>query len=68
MRVLALTTLYPNPLEPHLAPFNRQQLRALASEHEVQVIAPVAWTNELAARRAGKARRSSPIVSACAMG
>jgi glycosyltransferase involved in cell wall biosynthesis len=54
MRVLALTSLYPNPLEPHRAPFNRQQLRALASEHEVRVIAPIAWTGELAARRAGK--------------
>lgn len=51
MRVLALTNLYPNPYQPHRAAFNRQQLAALAAEHEVQVIAPIAWTGEWLARR-----------------
>jgi glycosyltransferase involved in cell wall biosynthesis len=55
MRILALTTLYPNPYQPHRATFNRLQFRALAAEHEVQVIAPIAWTGEWSARhgRAG---------------
>lgn len=47
MRILTLTNLYPNPLQPHRAPYNRQQLRALAALHPVRVIAPVAWTDEL---------------------
>lgn len=47
MRLLALTNLYPNPYQPHRAPFNRQQIRALAARHEVRVIAPIAWTDEL---------------------
>lgn len=49
MRVLTVTNLFPNPWEPRRAPFNRQQLRALAEEHAVRVIAPVAWTREVAA-------------------
>ena len=53
MRVLAVTNLYPNPLQPHRAPFNRHQLRLLGARHPLRVIAPVAWTDELALARAG---------------
>src|SRR5689334_9793120 len=53
MRVLTVTNLYPNPFEPARATFNRQQVRALAARHAVQVISPISWTEELAARRAG---------------
>jgi glycosyltransferase involved in cell wall biosynthesis len=53
MRVLVLTNLYPNPLQPDRAPYSRQQFRALAAEHEVRVIAPVAWTDEWSRRRSG---------------
>jgi glycosyltransferase involved in cell wall biosynthesis len=55
MRVLTLTNLYPNPFQPQRATFNRHQIRALSGEHDVRVIAPIAWTDELAARRAGQA-------------
>lgn len=51
MRILVLTSLYPNPLQPNRAAFNRQQFKALAAEHEVQVIAPIAWTDEWSLRR-----------------
>lgn len=53
MRVLALTNLYPTPFHPTRAPFNRHQFRLLAERHPVQVICPVAWTEELSARRKG---------------
>ena len=56
MRVLAVTNLYPNPYQPHRAPFNRQQLGALAAQHELAVIAPIAWTDELVLRRKFGAR------------
>src|SRR4051812_30635394 len=56
MRVLVLTNLYPNPYQPHRAPFNRQQLAALAGRHELAVIAPIAWTDELALSRRGAER------------
>lgn len=56
MRVLAVTNLYPNPYQPHRAPFNRHQLRLLGERHPVRVIAPISWTDEWRARRAGAAR------------
>jgi len=53
MRILALTNLFPNPYQPHRAAFNRQHLRILGTRHAVHVIAPIAWTDELVARRRG---------------
>ncbi|HEY2909093.1 MAG TPA: glycosyltransferase [Gemmataceae bacterium] len=53
MRILTVTNLYPNPFQPQRATFNREQVKALAREHEVSVISPIAWTDELAARRRG---------------
>jgi glycosyltransferase involved in cell wall biosynthesis len=53
VRILALTNLYPNPFQPHRAPFNRQQFRILAASHAIRVIAPIAWTDELKARWKG---------------
>jgi glycosyltransferase involved in cell wall biosynthesis len=47
MRILIITNLYPNPLQPNRASFNRQQFQALAAEHHVAVIAPIAWADEL---------------------
>ncbi len=55
MRVLAVTNLYPNPFQPQRATFNRRQFRSLASRHDLHVISPIFWTDELAARCSGKA-------------
>lgn len=54
MRVLAITNLYPRPGHETVAPFNRQQLRALAADHELAVVAPVLWTEELRDRWRGR--------------
>jgi glycosyltransferase involved in cell wall biosynthesis len=54
MRILALTNLYPNPYQPNRATFNRQQLRALAEDHSIRIIAPILWTAEMMARIKGK--------------
>jgi glycosyltransferase involved in cell wall biosynthesis len=54
MRILTLTNLYPNPYQPNRATFNRQQLRALARQHSVSVIAPILWTDEIMARIKGR--------------
>lgn len=56
MRILALTNIFPNPLQPHRATYNRFQLRLLGQRHPVRVIAPVAWTDELTAWRTGAGR------------
>ncbi len=58
MRILVLTNLYPNPFEPNRGSFNRHQICHLAEDHEVKVISPILWTDELAARRAGKPKLS----------
>jgi glycosyltransferase involved in cell wall biosynthesis len=54
MRVLVFTNVFPTPAEPHRGTFNLEMVQALASTHDVAVIAPVLWTNELQARRAGR--------------
>jgi glycosyltransferase involved in cell wall biosynthesis len=50
VRILVLSNLFPNPIAPNTAPFNRHQVCALAEKHHVEVIAPIAWTDELVAR------------------
>lgn len=44
MKLLFLSTAFPQPGEPGLAPFNLRLCEALAVEHEVTVISPVPWT------------------------
>jgi glycosyltransferase involved in cell wall biosynthesis len=53
MRILALTNLYPNPLQPERATHVRLQLRHIARQHPVAVISPIAWTDELVRRWRG---------------
>jgi glycosyltransferase involved in cell wall biosynthesis len=55
MRVLGLTHLYPNPFDPHLAPFNRHLFRTLGGRNPVRVISPIPWTVEARARWNGAA-------------
>jgi teichuronic acid biosynthesis glycosyltransferase TuaC len=43
MRVLVVTKIFPNALEPLSAPFNRQQIAALARRCEVEVVATIPW-------------------------
>ncbi len=44
MRILFCSYAYPNPWQPGLGTFNRTMLAGLAQQHEVRVIAPVAFT------------------------
>lgn len=60
MRVLVVSSLFPNPLRPDRAPFNRQQITALAVNHEVRVIAPIAWTSEWMGRSHGSLHDAMP--------
>jgi teichuronic acid biosynthesis glycosyltransferase TuaC len=43
MKVLVVTREFPNSVEPHFAPFNRQQFVALARTCEVDVLASIPW-------------------------
>jgi glycosyltransferase involved in cell wall biosynthesis len=55
MRVLGLTNLYPSPLSPHLATFNRHLFRVLGERNPVRLIVPIPWTVEARAWWSGKA-------------
>lgn len=54
MRVLVLTNLYPRPHRETFATFNREQFHALAREHQVRMVTPVPWTEEVRDRIAGR--------------
>ncbi len=43
LRVLVVTKIFPNALEPLSSPFNRQQFAALARRCEVSVLATIPW-------------------------
>jgi teichuronic acid biosynthesis glycosyltransferase TuaC len=43
LRVLAITKIFPNAVEPLSAPFNRQQFAALAKRCHLDVMATVPW-------------------------
>jgi teichuronic acid biosynthesis glycosyltransferase TuaC len=43
LRVLILTKVFPNAIEPLAAAFNRQQFAALAKRADVEILAPVQW-------------------------
>ncbi|MBY0527655.1 MAG: glycosyltransferase [Gemmataceae bacterium] len=48
-RILALTNLFPNPLQPYRAAYNRDLVRALAACQPLALVAPILWTDELTA-------------------
>lgn len=48
MRLLFITNVFPNPLQPTKGVFNHHLAKALAVENEIRVICPVAWTDECA--------------------
>lgn len=43
MRVLAITKIFPNAVEPLSAPFNRQQFAALREHCDLEVMATIPW-------------------------
>jgi glycosyltransferase involved in cell wall biosynthesis len=43
MRVLIITKIYPNSVEPLSAPFNRQQFAALSRRCEVEILGTIPW-------------------------
>jgi len=50
VRLLFLSNEFPNLCEPTKATFNHDLLSALACEHEITVISPISWWDELRAR------------------
>lgn len=50
MKILLISTTYPTPTRPRQGAFNRVLVDALRVKHDVQVLAPIPWT-QLHARR-----------------
>jgi glycosyltransferase involved in cell wall biosynthesis len=53
MRILFIANDFPNPWLPTKGLFNLALVRALAKRHDVRVISPIPWVDELKARRRG---------------
>ncbi len=54
MRLLLITSTFPNPTEPTRGTFNMEMARALCHVgHQVDVVSPVSWVDEWRARREG---------------
>jgi teichuronic acid biosynthesis glycosyltransferase TuaC len=51
MRLLFITNVFPNPLQPTRGMFNYELVRALSAGHEVRVVSPIAWTDEWRRKR-----------------
>jgi peptidoglycan/xylan/chitin deacetylase (PgdA/CDA1 family)/glycosyltransferase involved in cell wall biosynthesis len=54
MKILLVTTDFPNPYNRTNAVFNLHLAQALARRHEVRVIAPIPWVEEWLAQRRGE--------------
>ncbi len=46
MHLLLITNVFPSPWHPTKGTFNLELARALAREHEVRVVCPIAWLDE----------------------
>ena len=51
MRLLFLSNVHPNPLAPGKGTFNGALIRALGQQHDVHVVCPVSWVDQLRARQ-----------------
>ena len=54
MRILFLSNVFPNALAGGKGTFNLSLMQALAERHDVHVVSPVSWLDELAARLQGR--------------
>lgn len=61
MRILCVTNLFPNPLQPGKGIFNWRQLRAMSQRASVRVISPVFWTDALSGLMRGRRFSSHPV-------
>jgi glycosyltransferase involved in cell wall biosynthesis len=54
LRILCVTNLFPNPLQPGKGLFNWRQLQVMSRLASVRVISPVLWTDEISCLFRGK--------------
>lgn len=54
MKLIVITNLFPNPLEPLRSTFNERQILEMARSAAITVLCPVDWRRVLRFRRAGR--------------
>jgi glycosyltransferase involved in cell wall biosynthesis len=59
LRILCLTSIFPNRLQPNKGIYNWRHFRHLQERAELRVISPIAWTDEWRAWRNGQGRLTS---------
>ncbi len=62
LRVLGLTSLYPNAWQPFAATFNRQQLDALSSQCRLSLVAPVFFTRLFGPKPGGEPKPPHEVI------
>jgi glycosyltransferase involved in cell wall biosynthesis/peptidoglycan/xylan/chitin deacetylase (PgdA/CDA1 family) len=63
MNILFISSVYPTFIDPTKGTFNRSLVRALNRRHQVRVIAPVSWLDDLRARGGRGARQNGRLRS-----
>jgi glycosyltransferase involved in cell wall biosynthesis len=66
MRVVFFSTAFPQPHDPHRAPYNLERCRALAAIHDVAVMSPRRWTERSPRTADADAFRRQPTMRAFA--
>ncbi|MBS0260688.1 MAG: glycosyltransferase [Planctomycetes bacterium] len=56
LRILCLTSIFPNALQPNKGIYNWKHCRNLSHHADVRVISPIAWPDDWRARRRGLGR------------
>lgn len=63
MRILFLSNVFPNPLQPAKGTFNQSLVAALSQEHDVQVVSPISWIDEISSRIKNKQKIDRSVVT-----
>jgi len=61
--ILFISNLFPNPLNPNMASFNRQQIVALSHYFDIDVVAPVPWQTKVKKKKIPSKSEVNSIVS-----
>lgn len=51
MRLLLITNVFPNPVQPTRGIFNFEMVRGLSAAHHVEVVSPISWIDAWMAKR-----------------
>jgi glycosyltransferase involved in cell wall biosynthesis len=53
VKILFVSSTFPNPFNPHKGSFNLDTVRQLRADHDIRVVCPIGWTEPDRSRRSG---------------